>query len=156
MEAIVAQVAAARLGKYGFNPTSQVTLTAVMNNGKYQTGQSFTVPRLAGHKDADATLCPGVNLYARLPEIRAKSQQMVTGLALKPVTGAVLSGGAYYARKTATLNWTVTNPAAEIAGFDVLVDGVQAGTVTGDKRSATVAIVPQGTAVVSDGLAYIR
>ncbi|SDS22667.1 N-acetylmuramoyl-L-alanine amidase [Actinoplanes derwentensis] len=140
VETIVAQVAAARLGKYGFNPTSMVTLKASIANDKFKPGDTFTVARLAGHKDADATLCPGVNLYARLPEIRAKSQQMVTGLSMKPVTGGGLAAGAYHVKKSATLNWAVGTASAEIAGFDILVDGAVAATVAGDKRTATVAL----------------
>lgn len=46
---------------------------------------------IAGHKDGCATLCPGKNLYSRLPEIRAsvkdslsQCQDLPTGLASKP------------------------------------------------------------------------
>lgn len=148
VEAVVAQVAAARLGAYGFDPASQVTLKAVIDNDKFKTGQTFTVSRLAGHREADATLCPGTGLVNRLPAIRAAAQQQVTGLALKSVTGGGLSAGAYYVKSAATLNWTVSAESTPITGFDVLVDGATVTSVAAGIRTATVAI-PAGKHTVT-------
>ncbi|MDI6100031.1 N-acetylmuramoyl-L-alanine amidase [Actinoplanes sp. NEAU-A12] len=128
IETIVAQVAAARLGKYGYNPTSSGDL-----NGK-------TFVRLSGHRDATATACPGKNLYARLPEIRSRSQAMVTGMELKSVTGGGYSGGDYYVRDSATLTWAVANASTEVEKFEVLLDGQVVRTLPGGDRSVTVAI----------------
>jgi hypothetical protein len=147
VETVIAQVAAARLGKYGFNPASQGTFTAGVANDKLVKGAQITVPRLSGHRDADATACPGANLYARLADIRAKSQLMVTGLALTSVTGGAYSGGAWYVKASATLSWNTATPAADIARFEALVDGTVVGTLAGDARSATVAIPAGGHSV---------
>ncbi|GAA0444511.1 N-acetylmuramoyl-L-alanine amidase [Actinoplanes campanulatus] len=143
IETTIAQVAAARLGRYGYNPASTVTLTAGSANSKLAAGDKITVARLAGHSDADATLCPGSNLYGALADMRAKAQLMVTGLALKSVTGGGYSAGAWYVKNAATVSWTVGNDSAEIAQFDVWVDGAVAGNVPGTARSATVS-VPAG------------
>ncbi|WP_430789944.1 N-acetylmuramoyl-L-alanine amidase [Actinoplanes sp. G11-F43] len=148
VEAVVAQVAAARLGRYGFDPASQVTLKAVIDNDRFKTGDTFTVPRLAGHRDADATLCPGTGLVNRLPAIRSAAQLTATGLALTSVTGGGLTAGAYHVKKSAALNWTVSAESTPIAGFDVLVDGAVATTVAADERTATVA-VPAGKHTVT-------
>ncbi|KUL37598.1 N-acetylmuramoyl-L-alanine amidase [Actinoplanes awajinensis] len=141
IETTIAQLAAARLGKYGYNPTSSVTVVAGVTNGKWKQGDKVTVPRLAGHSDMDATLCPGANLYTRLPAIRAKSQLMVTGLTLKSVTGGY-AGGAWYVRNTATLTWTMATAAAEVARIEVQVDGRKVSTLAGTARSASPAITP--------------
>ncbi|MBT2489970.1 FG-GAP repeat protein [Streptomyces sp. ISL-96] len=66
----VAKVAAWKLGLYGHNPTSTVTLTAGADNGKYTAGQKVVMDRISGHRDGYPTECPGSNLYADLPAIR--------------------------------------------------------------------------------------
>ncbi|WP_433790219.1 N-acetylmuramoyl-L-alanine amidase [Actinoplanes sp. CA-252034] len=139
IETVLAQVGAARLGKYGFNPAAQGTFTAGVANDKLAKGATITIPRLSGHRDADATACPGANLYARLADIRARSQQMVTGLTLGSVTGTY-SGGAWYVKSSATLTWSTATAAADIARFEVLVDGTVVSTLGGDVHTATVAI----------------
>jgi hypothetical protein len=132
IETIVAQLAAARLGKYGYNPTSSGDLN----------GKKFV--RLSGHRDATATACPGKNLYARLPEMRTRSQAMVTGMELRSVTGGGYSGGVYYVRNAATLAWTVANSSNEVEKFEVLLNGQIINTLPGSARDVTVAIPAGG------------
>ncbi|BBH71056.1 hypothetical protein ACTI_77410 [Actinoplanes sp. OR16] len=140
IEKVIGQVAAARLGKYGYNPTSSVEVTAGSTNGKYKEGAKFVTPRISGHRDADATACPGKNLYARLPAIRAQAVEQITGLALKPVTGAVKSGSVFYARGAAGLSWSVTTANAKIARFEVYVDGKKVSTLANTARSVSLTL----------------
>ncbi|MEU4156853.1 N-acetylmuramoyl-L-alanine amidase [Actinoplanes sp. NPDC026670] len=147
IETIIAQVAAARLGKYGFNPAAQGTFTAGVANDKLAQGTKITVPRLSGHRDADATACPGANLYAKLADIRAKSQLMVTGLALTSVTGGGYTGGAYFVKTAAKLAWSTATPSADLARFEILVDNTVKATLAGDARAATVAVPAGGHGV---------
>jgi N-acetylmuramoyl-L-alanine amidase len=53
-------------------PTAgKVTLTS--NGGdtnRYPAGAKVTVPRVLGHRDTNATACPGSALYAQLPDLR--------------------------------------------------------------------------------------
>ncbi|GAB2860797.1 hypothetical protein GCM10027074_29890 [Streptomyces deserti] len=67
----VAKVAAWKLGLYGINPAGTVVLTAGADNGKFTAGQKVTLNRISGHRDGYPTECPGQNLYADLPAIRA-------------------------------------------------------------------------------------
>ncbi|MBA2948946.1 FG-GAP repeat protein [Streptomyces sp. PSKA28] len=71
----IARVAAWRLGQYGANPAGTVTLTSAGDKGVdgnlIPKGQSVTLPRIFGHRDTNATACPGKNLYAKLPLIRS-------------------------------------------------------------------------------------
>ncbi|WIM93684.1 N-acetylmuramoyl-L-alanine amidase [Actinoplanes oblitus] len=142
IETTIAQLAAARLGKYGYNPSSTATFVAGSTNSKFRQGATVTVPRLSGHRDMDATVCPGDNLYSRLPAIRAKSQQMVTGMALRSVTGGGYAAGAYYVRDSATLTWTVATAAADLAGITVSVDGRTVSTLDGAARSVKLTVAP--------------
>ncbi|MEU4692894.1 N-acetylmuramoyl-L-alanine amidase [Actinoplanes sp. NPDC023714] len=152
IEKVVGQVAAARLGKYGYNPTSSVTVTAGSTNGKYKAGAKVTLQRVSGHRDADATACPGKNLYARLAAIRALSVEQITGLALKPVTGGGKSGSTYYVKKTAGLSWSTTTATAKIARFEIYVDGRKVSSVANSARSASVGLAAGKHSVVVRGV----
>ncbi|MBT2507245.1 FG-GAP repeat protein [Streptomyces sp. ISL-98] len=65
-----ARVAAWKLGQYGVSPTGTVTLEAAADTGKYARGQKATLNTVSGHRDGFATVCPGANLYSKLPAIR--------------------------------------------------------------------------------------
>jgi hypothetical protein len=58
---------------YGIDPTGKVTLTSGSDQGvdgnKVPKGQSITLPRVFGHRDTNATACPGANLYSKLTRI---------------------------------------------------------------------------------------
>ncbi|MET8102728.1 peptidoglycan recognition protein [Streptomyces sp. NPDC005236] len=127
-KASVAQVAAWKLGQYRHDPAGKVDLTASMDNGKFKLGQTASFYRISGHRDGYFTECPGNKLYASVSEIRALAGGPVTGLALKPFTGAGLSGTTAYTKGSFTVNWTTTTPSAFIRRFDVLVDGKVATT----------------------------
>ncbi|WP_433825203.1 N-acetylmuramoyl-L-alanine amidase [Actinoplanes sp. CA-015351] len=140
IEKVIGQVAAARLGKYNYNPTSSVTVTAGSSNGKYAAGAKVTIQRVSGHRDADATACPGKNLYARLPAIRALSVEQITGLALKAPTGGAASGGVYYVKKNVGLSWSVSTATSKIARFEIYVDSKRFSMPAASARSATLSL----------------
>ncbi|MBG0562148.1 N-acetylmuramoyl-L-alanine amidase [Actinoplanes aureus] len=148
IELTIAQLAAARLGKYNYNPTSKVTVVAGSTNGKYKAGTRVTLPRVSGHRDADATACPGANLYSRLAAIRGASQQMITGLALRSVTGGGSAGGVWFVRNKAQLTWSLTTPAAQVARIEVQVDGKTVSTLPGTALTAAVTLTPGKHTVV--------
>lgn len=152
IEKVIAQVAAARLGKYDYNPAGSVTVAAGSTNDKFTAGTQVTLQRVAGHRDGDATLCPGDNLYSRLPAIRSLAVEQITGLALKPVTGGGKLGSAYYVPKTAGLSWTMTTPTAKVARFEVWVDGKKVSTLPASARSTTVGLAAGKHSVVVRGV----
>ncbi|MBC2901427.1 FG-GAP-like repeat-containing protein [Streptomyces cupreus] len=69
----IARVVAWKFGMYGIDATSEVTLTsrAPLNysGNKVAEGQQITLPRVFGHRDTNATACPGLNLYPKLGQI---------------------------------------------------------------------------------------
>ncbi|MFL5849226.1 MAG: hypothetical protein ACJ76R_09850, partial [Solirubrobacteraceae bacterium] len=52
----------------------QVTLTSAGGgDNRYPSGTPVNFQRISGHRDGDATDCPGDALYAQLPDIRARA-----------------------------------------------------------------------------------
>ncbi|HEY0534971.1 MAG TPA: N-acetylmuramoyl-L-alanine amidase [Actinoplanes sp.] len=152
-ETTIAQVAAARLGAYGFSPTSTGEMTEGVDGRKWPVNSLVTFPRISGHKDAEQTTagylteCPGTYLYDDLPSIRARSVQMITGLAAKSLAGGLSVSGTFYVRSSVTITWAVDTPSASIARFELLRDGKVASTVTGTARSGDIAL-PAGSHTV--------
>jgi hypothetical protein len=69
----IARIVAWKFGMYGIDPTGKVTLTSGSPKGQdgnlVEQGTSITLPRVFGHRDTNATACPGKNLYPRLTQI---------------------------------------------------------------------------------------
>ncbi|MBW8484295.1 peptidoglycan recognition protein family protein [Actinomadura parmotrematis] len=140
----VAKVAAWKLGLTGRDPGGKVTLTSAApdgTGGKYPFGTPVSFDEIAGHRDGYATACPGVQLYGKLPAIRAIAQQWsspATGIALASLGGAAKSGGTYYTRGTVTPSWKP----GPFASVQVRVDGAAKATVTSAATSAPVTLAP--------------
>ncbi|BFU44306.1 N-acetylmuramoyl-L-alanine amidase [Krasilnikovia sp. MM14-A1004] len=135
----IAQLAAYKLGMYGFAPTSSTKLTEGVSDGKFPKGTVVTFARISGHRDGVATECPGDALYAQLADIRTEADAGIYGLTAKP-GGAGVSGGIYYARGPVTMTWSIGNPSTVLTRFEVLVDGAVAATAAPADRSATVPV----------------
>ncbi|MFD7893520.1 N-acetylmuramoyl-L-alanine amidase [Streptomyces sp. NPDC059743] len=137
----VARIAAWKLGQYGVNPSGTTTLTAGADATNYfgkswAAGAQLSFPVIHGHRDGYNTQCPGNQLYDRLATVRSWAAGPVTGLAIKSVTGAGLSGTTYYTRAGITVNWSATTPASLISKYELLVDGKTAATTAGSVTSA--------------------
>ncbi|MFF9350921.1 N-acetylmuramoyl-L-alanine amidase [Streptomyces sp. NPDC014734] len=145
----VARVAAWKLGQYKTDPagSTQLTAGATGNNfagTKFAVGTKYTFSTVSGHRDGFNTQCPGTRLYGQLPAIRALAAGPVTGLAVKSVTGAGLSGTTYYTTSAITVGWTSTTPAAFVSRYELLVDGKAVATTAGTAASAK-AVLAVGT-----------
>ncbi|GAA3339214.1 hypothetical protein GCM10020358_22190 [Amorphoplanes nipponensis] len=133
----LAQLAAFKLGRYGHDPRETFTTTAQGGNDKVSAGDQVTMGRIAGHRDVQATDCPGAALYGQLPALRTEAAGVLSGLRI-----TALSGRRGVVRDSVTVSWSVSTPGGEIGGFDVLVDGRTAGTAAATARSATVKVAP--------------
>ncbi|MBC3762873.1 peptidoglycan recognition protein family protein [Quadrisphaera oryzae] len=63
------------------DPTGTATLTSAGLSGsniRYQAGAQVTVSTISGHRDLNATACPGANLYSQLPSLRTRVAQLVS------------------------------------------------------------------------------
>ncbi|MEU3445978.1 peptidoglycan recognition protein [Streptomyces thermolilacinus] len=140
----VARVAAWKLGQYGVDPAGTTTLTAGDAGRSYygktwSKGAQVSFPVIHGHRDGYNTQCPGNAFYDKLPTIRSWAAGPPSGLAVKSVTGAALSGTTYYTKSSVTVSWTATTPATLVQRYELLVDGKVAATTTGTSATATLA-----------------
>ncbi len=67
------QVIAWKFALHGVDPTA-----STWGSGG-QDGGSTYLPAISGHRDENATLCPGKYVYAKFPEIRARVAQIMEG-----------------------------------------------------------------------------
>ncbi|MCL1599772.1 MAG: N-acetylmuramoyl-L-alanine amidase, partial [Actinomycetia bacterium] len=58
-----------KLGVHNLDPQGTTTVVS-KGSYKYDEGVAVTVPVINGHRDLQATACPGTNLYSQLPAIR--------------------------------------------------------------------------------------
>ncbi|MFE7236605.1 peptidoglycan recognition protein, partial [Streptomyces sp. NPDC057596] len=137
----VARIAAWKLGQYGVDPAGTTTLTAGDSGRSYAgktwaKGGKLSLATIHGHRDNFNTQCPGNAYYAKLPTVRAWAAGPVTGLTIKSVTGAGLSGTTYHTKAAITVNWAATTPSALISKYELLVDGQPVATAAGTATSA--------------------
>ncbi len=64
------QVIAWKAALHGLDPLGTVTLVST-GNRKFTAGTAVTVPTVLGHRDLQATACPGLYVYDLLPDMRA-------------------------------------------------------------------------------------
>ncbi|MDN3024456.1 N-acetylmuramoyl-L-alanine amidase [Streptomyces sp. S.PB5] len=148
----IARIVAWKFGMYGIDPTGKVTLVsgsdAGVDGNKVAKGSSITLPRVFGHRDTNATACPGANLYSKLSRIAALAKtpgishalatsdhnrdgvtDLVAGVpkanAVKVVPGSV--NGPVTASKV-----TLTQNSAGVPGSTETGDGFGAATAWGD------------------------
>ncbi len=109
----VSKVIAWKFALHRVNPATTVPYTSA-GSAKYPAGRIVTLPRIVGHRDVQATDCPGGQLQARLGTIRARVAQLVPAyqLGLAPQLLAADSTGdglvdplQYHAGGTADTVW---------------------------------------------------
>ncbi|MGW1704788.1 N-acetylmuramoyl-L-alanine amidase [Streptomyces sp. NPDC002206] len=137
----VARIAAWKLGQYKGDPAGSTMLTAGATGSnlagtKFTAGTQYSFKQISGHRDGFATECPGTKLYGQLPAIRSLAAGPVTGLAIKSMTGATLSGTSYYSKSAITVGWSASTPSVFISKYELLVDGKSVATTAGTATSA--------------------
>ncbi|MFF3731459.1 N-acetylmuramoyl-L-alanine amidase [Streptomyces sp. NPDC002476] len=137
----VARLAAWKLGQYKVDPAGTTTLTAGATGGnfagtRFTSGTAYTFNTVSGHRDGFNTQCPGTKLYGQLPAIRSLAAGPVTGLTVKSVTGAGLSGTTYYTKSAVTVGWSASTPSVFVSKYELLVDGKSVATAAGTATSA--------------------
>ncbi len=92
----MAELLAWKLTLHGTPVEGQVTvLSRGGESNRYPAGTPVTFERISGHRDADATTCPGNALYAQLPELRGLAAAIAPDLpnpaAVPPGVGVTLT-----------------------------------------------------------------
>jgi N-acetylmuramoyl-L-alanine amidase-like protein len=84
----LARILSWKLAVHGVPPTGEVQVVSTGGSlNRYPAGAKVTFQRISGHRDGDATSCPGDGLYGQLPAIR----QMATGGPLPVLASVTLS-----------------------------------------------------------------
>jgi N-acetylmuramoyl-L-alanine amidase-like protein len=87
----LARLLAWKLAIHGVPPVGKVTVTSGGGSlNRYPAGAPVTFDRISGHRDANATACPGDALYAQLPQLR----EMVAKTSLPPAPKLALGAAA--------------------------------------------------------------
>jgi hypothetical protein len=141
VRAVIARVAAYKIGMYGNGTGGRVTMTSAGSN-KYKSGTQVRMNRISGHRDAVSTECPGDTLYRQLGTIRNLADRPVTGLGISRLTGSIRTGSTFYTRGTITAAWSVRTPTSMLSRFEVLVDGVLAAAAPAGGRTARLHLAP--------------
>jgi hypothetical protein len=88
--AATAELLAWKLSLHGAPVAGQVGVTSAGGpSNRYASGRLVTFERIAGHRDADKTTCPGEAFFAQLPQIRARAAELAPQFAFAPPAGAV-------------------------------------------------------------------
>jgi hypothetical protein len=97
-----------RLDLAHVDPLSKVVRVSD-GNPRYPAGRKVTLNAISGHRDTGPTSCPGTNLYAQLPAIRAAvAQSGLPKLYAPKVIGALGGQIRFTARLSSDAAWTVT------------------------------------------------
>ncbi|HEY6758372.1 MAG TPA: peptidoglycan recognition protein [Baekduia sp.] len=63
-----------KMALHGAPVTGEVVLTSAGGeDNRYKSGTPVTLQRISGHRDGDATACPGDALYGQLPDLRRRT-----------------------------------------------------------------------------------
>jgi N-acetylmuramoyl-L-alanine amidase len=130
----IARVMAWKLGLFYRDPTGTGTLTSSGIGGTnlhHPIGQLVTTPTISGHRDVDATACPGNLLYPYLPSIRAQAAAFLPAGLVAPHLSTNV--GSY-------------SSAGPVIASAVLGTQTYGGSVADICRGGTVASLPTGSA----------
>ncbi|NEB81535.1 hypothetical protein G3I40_40945 [Streptomyces sp. SID14478] len=151
----IARVVAWKFGQYGITPTGTVTMTSNgdlnVDGNKIPKGTTKNLPRVFGHRDTNATACPGANLYPKLGRIatlaatpgisHALTNQNVVGDATADIVSGVpkgASGGQVVVvpgttgGPSATGKKVISQSTADVPGAGEAGDEFGSATATGD------------------------
>ncbi len=143
----VARLSAWKLGQYGVEPDSKVTLTTAVSGqnlaGKsWGPGEQMTLPAIHGHRDGYNTLCPGDAFYAALGTVRTLAAGPVTDLTVDEATGTGVVSSTSYTNGPLTVTWSTTTPTALVSSYGILVDGKTVATAAAKATSARLTLGP--------------
>jgi N-acetylmuramoyl-L-alanine amidase len=121
MEA-TAQLLGWKLTLHGVPTVGTVVLTSGGgSDNRFPAGTPVTVNRICGHRDGDATSCPGDALYAQLPALRARAAALAGPIAppQQQVTLAVSAAAVPYGEAASFAGLVVQSGGGPAAGVPV-------------------------------------
>lgn len=116
---------------HGVDPLGSVEVTS-SGNEFFDVGERVEVPAISGHRDNQATSCPGSALYDRIGEIRAEAAELVS------LFGFLVPG--YFDDRIELNGWAIHRFTPTIAvEIDIAVDGAPWKTLRADTAIDSVA-----------------
>jgi N-acetylmuramoyl-L-alanine amidase-like protein len=121
----MARLIAWKLPLHGAPVAGEVVITSAGGEtNRYRSGTPVTLQRISGHRDGDATECPGSMLYAQLPDLRARAARIAPAAA--PVAPVALAmdapaGSAAYGEELRVSGTLKRGDGTGVAGQKVLV-----------------------------------
>jgi hypothetical protein len=107
----------------------------------FRPGQRVLLPRVAGHRDGDTTDCPGADLYAQLPALRARVHSLAGAPAQLTLEASATTVAAGTVVSLAGRLSLLDGP--PVAGAPVEIQTV--GDAGGETTLATVLTAPDGS-----------
>jgi hypothetical protein len=151
--AALARLLSWKLALHGVPPQGKVSVVSAGGaTNRYPAGTEVSLDRISGHRDGDATSCPGDGLYAQLPALR----QMVTPDPRPPTSLSLTSvrGRIPYGRKARVAGRLAGSDGSPLGGQPV---GVQAlGIGAGEGTLANIQTDSAGTFAVNVRLVFNR
>jgi hypothetical protein len=121
----LARLIAWKLPLHGAPVTGQIVLTSAGGeDNRYKSGTPVTLQRISGHRDGDATACPGDMLYAQLPALRSRAAGIAPAMPVAAVALAMAPPAAtsvVYGEALALTGTLRRGDGSPIAGQRVLV-----------------------------------
>jgi hypothetical protein len=135
-----------KLALHGIDLPGEVTVEVTSTGGpysRYRPGTRVTLNRIAGHRDADTTSCPGAGMYRQLPRLRQVVQRLAgTPCALDLQTQAAAPGVLTLAGSLAKAGQAIAGATIEIQSRSTTRGATLLGTAATDASGAWSATVP--------------
>jgi hypothetical protein len=94
----LARIIGWKLSYHGIPVSGAVTVTSAGGEtNRFRAGTPVTFQRISGHRDGNATTCPGDSLYAQLPDLRLRAARYAG-----PASGVTVRAASTKLRGTAT------------------------------------------------------
>ncbi|HEX6714249.1 MAG TPA: N-acetylmuramoyl-L-alanine amidase [Thermoleophilaceae bacterium] len=148
----LAQLLAWKLAVHGVELPGTVTVTVTRTGApysRYRAGARVSLNRLSGHRDADATTCPGAGMYRQLPRLRQRIRNLIgTVSSLGLQTQASAPGSVTVGGMLSAAGLPIAGAAIEVQRRSTTRGPAALGAATTDANGAWSATVPLATNAV--------
>jgi hypothetical protein len=137
-----ARLLAWKLAIHGQPVTGRTTVTSAGGgSNRFASGREVSFERISGHRDGNATECPGRALYAQVPEIRRQAAEIaptISAAATAPLTLTLAQRTLVYPQPAQLAGRLVGSDGAPLAGqrIDLQIRGPNGFRTLGRTRTA--------------------
>src|SRR4029453_2028495 len=126
-----------KLTLHGVPVQGTVTVTSAGGESdRYSSGTPVTLERVSGHRDGDATSCPGAVLYGQLADLRGRAQRYASPVSALTMHTSKTVRGLKASEVAGELRFS---DGAAVAGLQIDVEVQMAGSAYSRFTSTSVA-----------------